>query len=464
MVAVFFSFWFGSLARSGETAVIPPQSEPSPHLGYGFNVAPWDVPLLQSMGFDWMKVFDAPGARLPVNILIRVEADAQDLGNLAAFGQQVSALAQGNGDYIEAYEIGNEPNLDADYGWNAPPIAADYVALLCVAYQNIKQADPTAIVVSAGLAPVGRVQGNWQGHAGHNGFYQDEREYLLEFLAAGGADCMDVLGYHPYGFAADFDAEPDVPSGDPTQNCSNGFCFRGIEKIYELMVANGQGDKSIWATEFGWIVAPPQECLNDPGWQGRAWQIVSEQKQASNLVGAFTYADANYPWMGGMFIFNLNFNAAGWYELCEQMRYYAVEDRPAEGTLAAMPKNPVPSHSVLTVWPDSLRLLAAVDEMPLETAVSFNLGNEGWQTMPYTLSVTATNGVSLTIPQPVGQVGSLALVPIQLTIQISQPLGVYTAVVRIDSTADTNGAPATVPVEVVVVSEVYKSMLPVVLK
>ncbi len=461
---IFLFGWLSSLSGMGETPVIPPQSGPPPHLGYGFNVAPWDVTLLQSMGFDWMKVFDAPGARLPINILIRVEAQAQDMANLPAFGQQVGLLAQGNGDYIEAYEIGNEPNLDADYGWNAPPIAADYATLLCVAYQSIKQADPTAIVVSAGLAPVGRVQGNWQGHAGHNGFYQDEREYLLEFLAAGGADCFDVLGYHPYGFAADFDAEPDVVSTDPTQNCANGFCFRGVEKIYELMVANGQGDKSIWATEYGWIVAPPDGCLNDPGWQGRAWQIVSEQKQASNLVGSFAYADANYPWMGSMFVFNLNFNAAGWYDLCEQMRYYAVEGRPAEAGLAAMPKNPVPTNSVMTVWPDTLRLLADVDEMPLDTAVSFNLGNEGWQTMPYTLSVSAANGLSITIPQPLGQVGSATLVPIQLTIQISQPLGIYTAALLIESTANTAGAPATLPIEVEVVPEVYRSMLPIVLK
>jgi hypothetical protein len=416
------------------------------------------------MGFDWMKVFGAPGARLPVNILIRVEANAQDMANLPAYGQQVGLLAQGSGGNIEAYEIGNEPNLDASYGWNAPPIAADYAALLCVAYQAIKQADPTAIVVSAGLAPVGRVQGNWQGHAGHNGLYQDEREYLLEFLAAGGADCFDALGYHPYGFAADFDATPDVSSPDPTQNCVNGFCFRGVEKIHDLMVANGHGNKSIWATEFGWIVEPPEECLNDPSWQGRLWQIVTEAKQASNLAGAYAYADANYPWMGGMFVFNLNFNKPGSYPLCEQMRYYAVEGRPAQTSLANMPKNPVPTSSVMVVSPTELHRFVDVDDMPLTTAVSFDLGNEGWQTMPYTLSVAAENGLSLTISQPTGSVGPLGLVPIQLTVQINQPLGIYTAVLRIESTASTGGAPLLLPIEVEVIPELYEGLLPAVLK
>ena len=55
-------------------------ADPVPHLGYGFNVAPWDVALLQSMGFNWMKVFDAPGSVLPVNVLLRVNAQASDLG------------------------------------------------------------------------------------------------------------------------------------------------------------------------------------------------------------------------------------------------------------------------------------------------------------------------------------------------------------------------------------------------
>ena len=208
----------------------PTQATP-PHLGYGANVAAWDTGLLSDMGFNWIKVFNAPGSDLPQNVLIRVDANHTHLSDVTAFGNSVQALAQNNGAYIEAYEIGNEVNLDASYGWGASPLAADYTTLLCEAYTRIKQVDPTAIVVSAGLAPTGRVQGNWNGHAGHNGLYQDEREYLREMFDGGAAACFDALGYHPYGYSADFDAPPDIASGDPTQNCANGFCFRGVEKI-----------------------------------------------------------------------------------------------------------------------------------------------------------------------------------------------------------------------------------------
>ena len=113
------------------------------------------------------------------------------------------------------------------------------MTVLCTAYNEIKAVDSEAIVVSAGLAPTGRVTGNWGGHAGHNGLYQDEREFLKEFFDAGGGNCTDAIGYHPYGFSADYDVAPDVPDANPARNCTNGFCFRGTEKIYEIMVQRG---------------------------------------------------------------------------------------------------------------------------------------------------------------------------------------------------------------------------------
>ncbi|MFZ1395658.1 MAG: hypothetical protein WAS33_02115, partial [Candidatus Promineifilaceae bacterium] len=322
-----------------EASVSTPATAVSP-FAYGANVAEWDVPRLNDMGFNWIKVFSGPGSRLPLKVLLRVEANASHLSSVSGFGSSVQSLAQQQKGFVDAYEIGNEPNLDASYGWGVSPDAADYATLLCEAYGRIKAVDPAAVVVSAGLAPTGRVPETWNGHAGHNGLFQDERIFMQEMLDAmqtiNGGPCFDVFGYHPYGYSADFDAAPDVASADPTQNCANGFCFRGVEKIYAILQANGLGDKQIFATEFGWIVEPPANCLSSPSWSGRAWQIVSEPKQADNLVGAYEYATTNYPWLSGMFIFNLNFNVAPWItDQCEQMRYYAVANRPAEAALTA---------------------------------------------------------------------------------------------------------------------------------
>ncbi len=429
--------------------------------GYGFNVAAWDVDRLQGMGFNWMKVFNGPGSRFPVNMFLRVEANVTHFNDLDAFGDSVAALAQEQLGFVDAYEIGNEPNLDASYGWAAPPNAADYAALLCEAYTRIKAVDPNARVVSAGLAPTGRVTGNWEGHPGHNGLYQDEREFLLEFIAAGGGGCLDGVGYHNYGFSADFDAEPDVNLGTPETNCTNGFCFRGVEKIYELMQMNGLGDKTVWTTEFGWIVQPPVECMDDPGWQGREWQIVTEQKQADNLVGAFQYAAANWPWMEAMFIFNLNFNEAS-YPTCEQMRYYAVQGRPAEVALSEMPKATVPPIGELVVNHLAIGAMITPEQQPFSRTVPIVLQNAGTAVFTYTATLDP-GSLAPTIVNTTGVISPTDSTIMTVTFGSSgQPTGTYTAVLTITAAPETTNAPAILPINLFIVDQIYYAYLPVV--
>jgi hypothetical protein len=131
-------------ATAAETAVSP--------FAYGANVAEWDIAKLDSMGFNWIKVFNGPGSRLPLNVLLRVDANASHINDVNGFANAIQSLAQTQKGYVDAYEIGNEPNLDATYGWgygstNVPPNAANYATLLCQAHGRIKTVDPDAVVV-----------------------------------------------------------------------------------------------------------------------------------------------------------------------------------------------------------------------------------------------------------------------------------------------------------------------------
>lgn len=442
--------------------LLPAPAAAQPDFGYGFNVAEWDVAQLQAMGFNWMKVFNGPGSRLPVNILLRVEANVSHFNDLPAFGAFIEQLAQEQQGYVEAYEIGNEPNLDADYGWAAPPNAADYAAVLCEAYGRIKAVDPDVLVVSAGLAPTGRVQGDWNGHPGHNGAFQDEREFFLEFVAAGGGDCLDVVGYHPYGYSADYDAAPDLPSADPAQNCANGFCFRGAEKLYELMQANGLAGAPMWATEFGWITEPPAGCLDDPGWQGRLWQIVSEQKQADNLVGAYEYATAHWPWMGAMFIFNLNFNTAPWIpDECEQMRFYSVSGRPAQPALAAMPKVSGPAGGELAFWPLAVTAVLTPGQLPFTSTAVLHLQNSGIMPLTYTLAAETGQPLTVTTALTQGVLAPDAATAVTLTLTLSnQPSGTYGHTLALISDSVGVTETQTLPVTVHVWADIHRAYLP----
>ena len=379
----------------------------NPDLGYGFNVAAWDIAKVQELGFNWVKVFDVPNERLAVKVMFRIDVDSADAGNLPGVAQRVRGFAENNGDYIDAYEIGNEVNLDASYGWKTAPEADKYVDVLCTAYDEIKKYDPTAIVISAGLAPTGRVTGNWEGHAGHNGLYQDDHEFareMLDAIKAKSQTCFDAVGYHNYGFAAAYDATPPELGAPNVGDCVNGFCFRGAERIYDIMVEKGFGDSKVWTTEFGWIVRPEDvdksDCRPTLEAQGRAWQLVTLQEQADNIAGAYDYAAKNWPWMGGLILFNLNFNKAPWFSRCEQMTFYSVEDRPAEMALKELKKAyeyviPEPKPVVRQSGQWSALILAS--DQPYTMTGSLMISNTGNAPLTYTVTVSGFENIPPTL-------------------------------------------------------------------
>ncbi len=453
----------------GALGVWPVQSA-VPHLGYGFNVA--DVgagsTVLQQMGFNWIKIFDVANPQQLV--LLRVDVTASTTPS--ALHDDIAAKL-GSGSTINAWEIGNEPNIDASYGWAAPPDALAYKDKLCAAYTQIKAAAPNAIVVSAGLAPTGRITGNYNGHPGNNGQAQDDRQFLDELLKNGGGACLDAVGYHPYGYLADYDVAPDVvnPGVDPQTDpraCPNGFCFRGAEKIYQIMQDRGLGGKKVWATEFGWLTAPSNpDCLNDPSWVGRQWQIVSEEKQAQNLVGAYQYAEANWPWMGAMFVFNLGFDQIGSLGACDQMRSYDVQGKPAQAALQAMAKNPASIEGKLKTDVTQVSLMIGVGEQPITLPTSIGLSNWGWNPTAYTATVSTNANVIPTLLNPTGWLSATAQQPLNLTLtSTARAAGIYTGLLTVNWSAIgvNNPAARKVNIELRVVEQIHRTYLPAILR
>ena len=118
--------------------------------------------------------------------------------NYRDYGDFVYAMASRYKGRIQAYEIWNEPNLAREWG-DRPPNAAEYVALLRVAYRRIKEADPNATVITAGLAPTG----TGLPHA------IPDAQYLREMYQAGVKNYFDVLGVHAPGYKAAPETSPD---------------------------------------------------------------------------------------------------------------------------------------------------------------------------------------------------------------------------------------------------------------
>jgi len=463
---------------------------PPAHLGYGINLRdPNHIEdLFAPLGFQWVKLYERydamPSTRLPYQVLFRIDlheriSSAGDFLDLDQWRQEVGKIAGEGRGRVEAYEIGNEPNMAWQWG-NRPPDPAEFVQALCAAYEAIKAVDPGAIVVSGGLGPVGRIEGTYVGYGGnvytgHNGQAMDEREYARWLFQLGAGDCFDAFGYHPFGFAYPPETAPDQL---PPDDQGNGFTFRGVEAIRAIMEAYGLEEKPIWATEFGWARDPRSEsifwCEGTPDYDAFGWMLVSPEEQADYLVRAFQWADAHWPWMGVLFVWNLDWHDQG-HSSCDSIRWFSLlrqdgSPSPAYGALAQMEKRPGPFGPRLAVRPSRLVLLVGLDR-PQRFTRTLEVWNPGYRTFTWTATVSpfvaggtlAPPGIAPTLWVTRGRPGDR----ITLTVDSSAitQAGLYTSVIQLSAwPTDTLSTPQPVTLTLQAVPRLYPVHLPLVLK
>lgn len=192
---------------------------------------------------------------------------------MADFGCFAQAFAQRYGEAIDYYQIWDEPNLSSHWG-NAYVDPADYARLLREGCIQIKAADPSSFVLTAGLAP-----STERGPVNLN-----EAAFLQGLYTAGADDYFDLVAIKPYGFY----------TGPEDRRVDHGTLnFSRAQLVREVMVANGNESKAVWAVEFGWNALPP-------GWQGQPsiWGQVSEEEQAQQTAAAIQRACDEWPWLG----------------------------------------------------------------------------------------------------------------------------------------------------------------------
>jgi Cellulase (glycosyl hydrolase family 5). len=143
------------------------------------------------------------------------------------FARFVSAAAQHYPE-VTTWEIWNEPNV-ATF-WYPRPDPEGYTALLVRASAAIRAVDPTATIVSGGLAPASDPADRSQ---------IDDRSFLTRVYEAGGGPAFDAVGLHPYSF-------PHLP-----QFAADYNTFATAPGLYQVMVDHGDAAKRIWGTEVG---------------------------------------------------------------------------------------------------------------------------------------------------------------------------------------------------------------------
>jgi hypothetical protein len=253
--------------------------------------------------FDWSKTdrvmdqIDSHGLKVIARVGVQPEWAGGDYPQVGPpddyqdFANFLNALAKRYRGRIDAYQIWNEPNLAREWG-DRPPNPAEYTELLKVAYQTIKAVDPDADIISAGLAPTTR----------SDQVAMPDTVFIQGMYDAGAAPYFDLLGAHGAGYKAPPETAPDVVADDPVLNNNDPsprelkriYCFRHVEDLRAVMVANGDADKRVVLLEFGWTTDPRPDSPY-------AWHAVSDQEHADYLVRAFHYAKANWqPWIAVM--------------------------------------------------------------------------------------------------------------------------------------------------------------------
>ncbi|MFH1085183.1 MAG: hypothetical protein V1772_05430 [Chloroflexota bacterium] len=202
--------------------------------------------------------------------------------NLDDYGDYVYAFVRRYAGRIDHIQVWNEPNIFPEWG-NRPVDPASYVALLKVAYQRAKEANPHVYVLSAPLAiTLGQPHpepGKW--------IAMSDLDYLEAMYRAGAAQWFDIYSANAFGM----EFPPQDPPDPQVLNFQRVLLQRAIRERY------GDEDKAVWFNEYGWNAAPesfsPEQLI---------WRRVSEKMQAEYTLQGIALARERWPWAG---VFNI---------------------------------------------------------------------------------------------------------------------------------------------------------------
>jgi hypothetical protein len=198
-------------------------------------------------------------------------ANASDYGQFAA-----AAAARYAPTGVTAWEIWNEPNNNNFFQPAAS--ASDYTMLLKAASSAIRGIEPTATILTGGLAPEASASGNLS-----------PPDFVRGMYASGARGYFTAVADHPYTWP--YSPAYYLPDAAWDQ----------MNQIHAIMSANGDGGKQIWITEFG---AP----TGGPGTIAASGMTTSEggddhvtEGLQAKMVTDGIAATRSYPWVGTFF-------------------------------------------------------------------------------------------------------------------------------------------------------------------
>ncbi|MBE2182123.1 MAG: cellulase family glycosylhydrolase [Anaerolineae bacterium] len=239
----------------------------------------------------------------------------QDLANfITLIFQEINAdlFRPVIGDYIDAVEIWNEPNLLREWQGTLPFSGSGYMQLFGPAYQAVRAYSPTIPVLTAGLAPTTT-----------SSFSIDDGEFLRQIYGAGLMNYPDaILGVHPYPWGNPPDARCcDNVEGQGWDDNPH-FFFADTLDTYRQIMREHNDSRQMWITEFGyasWDGYPTAPPASDD------WILYTDRlEQGVNTIRALQIAQ-NSPDIGVTILWNLNFaTLAGMVQNSDERAAYSM--------------------------------------------------------------------------------------------------------------------------------------------
>jgi hypothetical protein len=217
------------------------------------------------------------------------------------------------GDYIDAVEVWNEPNLLREWQGTLPFNGAGYMRLFEPAYRAVRAYSPTIAVITGGLAPTST-----------SGFSVDDRDFLRQMFAAGLGGYNDVsIGVHPYSWGNSPDATCcNAVEGQGWDDDPHFFFADTMREYRQIAAENGKPGALLWITELGWASWDGFPVGLPDGSEWMAYN--SRWDQGFDTIRALEINQAS-PDVVGTILWNLNFGVlAGMIENRDERAAYSM--------------------------------------------------------------------------------------------------------------------------------------------
>lgn len=249
---------------------------------------------MQRLGLEPIVRIDRPPrwARQSADATEKFQAGLRENGSSTGppdryqdYADFVGAVAARYRAQVRYIQIWNEPNLAYEWNWVLPE-PERFAELLHLAAASARAANPDAVILFPSLSPTDGLEPRIAPLS--------ELEYLDRVYRAGGAAAFDIMSAQAYGLGQPPDEHRYVrPRALWQRPLDTRIDVSRVVLLREVMERNGDTQKPVWISEFGYVDAPAD--------LPHSWgESVSDEQRGAYLVGQLERARREWPWVGVM--------------------------------------------------------------------------------------------------------------------------------------------------------------------